>query len=407
MIETIPFTSRDALGRYYTESFISSLLVSQMDTSEAKHILDLGSGEGSLGVAASKRWNEAKIVSLDIEKRTQRSSPIDDNSIHYIGDALSFNLPEIIDMVEGSVDLAVSNPPYLRAAWRDEFSKVFDQIGIDRYTCISKNCYTEVVFLAQILRMLRSGGEAGVILPDGIFTAEKFSSLREYLLQEHMVKKVIQLPPNMFKRTEAQTHILIMNKSSASSVQYDLELASLDKSGQLTPSVVICAKDGVSRLDYAYHKGRTVTRSVGVRAKEMQNIATILRGKHSTVEIRNMAHSAIHTTDITQLGDRLVLSGDKSLITLERAGYLIAKPGDILIARVGRDFYKKVARVVSGYAVVSDCIFIIRCSVAIYTRAIETQLCSYEGQAFLSSVSYGVAARQISKRQLSEFPIYI
>lgn len=45
-----PFTSRDSLGRYYTENDISSLLVSLMDTAKATNILDLGCGLGSLSL---------------------------------------------------------------------------------------------------------------------------------------------------------------------------------------------------------------------------------------------------------------------------------------------------------------------------------------------------------------------
>lgn len=115
-------------------------------------------------------------------------------------------------MTEGSIDLAVCNPPYIKPDWRDEFQQVSEQIGICKYSSITKICSSEVLFLAQMIRMLKSGGEAGVILPDGIFTADKFSSFREFLLKEHCVKKIIQLPRNIFKRTEAQTHILIFNK---------------------------------------------------------------------------------------------------------------------------------------------------------------------------------------------------
>ncbi len=180
----VPFTSRDSLGRYYTENDISSLLVSLMDTAKATNILDLGCGLGSLSFAASQRWNDAKIFSLDIESRHQIINSESQNRHHVVGDALLFNLPSTLGMKEGSIDLAVCNPPYIKPDWRDEFQQVSEQIGICKYSSIAKICSSEVLFLAQMIRMLKNGGEAGVILPDGIFTAEKFSSFREFLLKE-------------------------------------------------------------------------------------------------------------------------------------------------------------------------------------------------------------------------------
>ncbi|AZO32547.1 hypothetical protein EJ071_38070 [Mesorhizobium sp. M1B.F.Ca.ET.045.04.1.1] len=49
---------RDPLGRYYTPG-ISQVFVSLLDRRHANSILDLGSGGGSLTVAAAQRWTDA------------------------------------------------------------------------------------------------------------------------------------------------------------------------------------------------------------------------------------------------------------------------------------------------------------------------------------------------------------
>lgn len=397
----VPFTSRDSLGRYYTENDISSLLVSLMDTAKATNILDLGCGLGSLSFAASQRWNDAKIFSLDIESRHQVINSENQNRHHVVGDALLFNLPSTLGMKEGSIDLAVCNPPYIKPDWRDEFQQVSEQIGICKYSSITKICSSEVLFLAQMIRMLKNGGEAGVILPDGIFTAEKFSSFREFLLKEHCVKKIIQLPRKIFKRTEAQTHILIFNKTSFERKSEEIELRTILETGKLSPAISISSDDGFHRLDYSYHsRMQRYKASSSSRSLELQAIAEIKRGKHSSVQVRDLECATVHTTDLSGVHSKYELLGGVELLSLDPAKFLVARPGDILIARVGRDFFKKIANVVSGYAVVSDCLFIIR-SDKKYSKKIFKHMSSKDGQLKVSELSYGVAAAQMSMKQLA------
>lgn len=396
-----PFTSRDSLGRYYTDSDISSLLVSLMDTAKAENILDLGCGLGSLSFAASLRWSDAKIFSLDIENRFQFINSEDKNRHHVVGDALQFDLPKTLGMKEGTIDLAVCNPPYIKPDWRDEFQQVAEQIGICKYSSITKMCSSEVLFLAQMIRMLKDGGEAGVILPDGIFTAEKFSSFRQYLLEAHCVKKIIQLPRKIFKRTEAQTHILIFNKSICGGVGEKIELRAVLGTGKLSNPVLISKDDGIHRLDYNYHS-RLQRNSKGLPqdCRELQETAVIKRGKHSSVQIKKLEYASVHTTNLSCIDASFKLEGGIELLDLDQSKFLVARPGDILIARVGRGFFKKIAYVVSGFSVVSDCLFVIRSDKKTAKRIFKF-ISSKQGQIEISELSYGVAAAQMSMKQLA------
>ncbi|KOY01764.1 N-6 DNA methylase [Pseudomonas nunensis] len=399
-----PFTSRDNLGRYYTENGISEFLVSQMDTAKAQNILDLGCGLGSLSFAASRRWNDAKIFSLDIEYRNSDLFKPRENQHHVVGDALQFDLPRALGMQEGSIDLAVCNPPYLKPDWRDEFQEVADQIGICKYSSIAKICSAEVIFLAQMLRMLKSGGEAGVILPDGIFTAEKFSGFREFLIKEHYVKKVIQLPRKIFRRTEAKTHILILNKATSQCGDNFIELSCVQDDGGLSPTIKILPVSGIERLDYSYHCRRLNQKNISLSSKKMMELAEVKRGKQSSAQVSLLSSATIHTTDIKGFNRELILLGDKSLLALESPKYLVAGPGDILMARVGRGFFTKIARVKAGYAVVSDCLFRVRAKNYRADKLFDF-LISDATQSNLSDLSYGVAAAQISMKQLADLDV--
>jgi type I restriction enzyme M protein len=70
----------------------------------------------------------------------------------------------------------------------------------------------------------------------------------------------------------------------------------------------------------------------------------------------------------------------------------MAKPGDILVGRVGRNFEEKVCMVKSGTIAVSDCIFILRVARE-YRDSVFEYLKSDLGRESLSFSSHGVGAK--------------
>ncbi|ENK1088616.1 MULTISPECIES: HsdM family class I SAM-dependent methyltransferase [Enterobacteriaceae] len=386
----IPFTQRDSLGRYYTKESISALLVSQMKAEKVNNIIDLASGEGSLTYAALDRWKNAEAYSLDIESRM--SKKVCDNLTHIVTDALVHSFPEMLARHQGNFDVAVCNPPFTLPKWRDDYSKIINEIGADKYISISKYVPAEIIFISQVIRFLKKGGEAGIILPDGIFTARKFIGLRRYLLNEHSITKVIELPRNIFKRTEAKTHILIFNKKIVP--HQKIQLHCITKDGELSPPVLIKKEDAIERMDYSYHYNKNEESStIGM----LKNIL-IFRGKFNSKEI---TEHIFHTTKFSG-NEKCIKFHCNSEEELQPSKLdVIAKPGDILIARVGREFYKKIVFVESGYSYISDCIFLIRASGEDKKKLFDF-LCSQEGQEELSRASSGVAAQHITMDALKK-----
>lgn len=386
----IPFTQRDSLGRYYTKESISALLVSQMKAEKVNNIIDLASGEGSLTYAALDRWKNAEAYSLDIESRM--SKKVCDNLTHIVTDALVHSFPEMLARHQGNFDVAVCNPPFTLPEWRDDYSKIISEIGADKYISISKYVPAEILFISQVIRFLKKGGEAGIILPDGIFTARKFIGLRRYLLNEHSITKVIELPRNIFKRTEAKTHILIFNKKIVP--HQKIQLHCITKGGELSSPVLIKKEDAIERMDYSYHYNKNEEFStIG-----MLNNILIFRGKFNS---RQITEHIFHTTKFSD-NEKSIKFHCNSVEELQPSKLdVIAKPGDILIARVGRKFYKKVVFVERGYSYISDCIFLIRASDE-DKRKLFNFLCSQEGQEELSRASSGVAAQHITMDALKK-----
>jgi type I restriction enzyme M protein len=77
---------------------------------------------------------------------------------------------------------------------------------------------TELLFLALILRLLKPGGRAAVIVPDGVLfgssTAHK--TLRKMLVEEQKLDAVISLPGGVFKPyAGVSTAILLFTKTNS------------------------------------------------------------------------------------------------------------------------------------------------------------------------------------------------
>lgn len=401
----IPFSSKDILGRYYTDSVVSKILVEQIEVEDVKNIIDLGSGTGSLSSAAAIRWHDAKIFSLDIEINSYNINFLEDNSgryKHVVSDALRNNLHSILGVEEKSVDVAICNPPYLRPKWNKNFKKIIENTGLEEYYSINKAYPSEILFLAQILKLLKEGGEAGIILPDGIFTSQRFESIRKFLVTELYIKKIIELPRKVFERTDAKTHILFFKNKKIKNEK--IELLELQENGNLSDSICISNDQAINRLDYSYYKVNDINREK-FKLNKIGDITKIKRGKLSSTQIKNEIMSKLHTTNLKKFQRNLVLNGKKDLLKMEGGNYVIARPGDILIARVGRDCYKKIAKIKSGYAVISDCIFIIRANEILYRNSIYNYFVSDQGQSVLNSISYGVSAMQISMKDLKNVSI--
>ena len=89
---------------------------------------------------------------------------------------------------------------------------------------------TELLFLALFLRLLKPGGRAAVIVPDGVLfgSSNAHKSLRKMLVEEQKLDAVISLPGGVFKPyAGVSTAILLFTKTNSGGTDqvwfYDVE----------------------------------------------------------------------------------------------------------------------------------------------------------------------------------------
>lgn len=390
----------DKLGRYYTSDVFSHLLISQFINDKPGNILDLGVGSGALIKAALNRWDNAEYFAVDVDKksilRIKSELPFV-KSFHF--NTLKAEVSEKLRIKIGEIDIAICNPPYLKVKNAISYNTLFE--GANLAECKKLRLLTsDVIFLAKNLQLLKGGGELGIILPDSLITGKEFIPLRNAILKEHNLKGIIELPEKIFQKTEALTHILLIEKTKAASKKSPLFLA--DKTGQIIDEIEV-DKDGLSeRMDFKYHSWRKKTKLIKQHKVLSDLKVEIKRGTFTHKELKKIGDNFIHTTEIKNANDKQAIRSSKKV----NHKYLLATRGDILLARVGRGCTGKLCMVSRGKAPVSDCVYRIRVSKK-YRMKVWKALISLEGQNWLKANCHGVCAKVISKKDLLKFPIYV
>jgi type I restriction enzyme M protein len=133
--------------------------------------------------------------------------------------------------------LVLANPPF--AGSLDYESTAKDLLEV------VKTKKTELLFVALFLRLLKPGGRAAVIVPDGVLfgSSKAHKDLRQILIEDQKLDAVIKLPSGVFRPyAGVSTAILIFTKTNSAGTDkvwfYDVEADGLsldDKRNALLP----------------------------------------------------------------------------------------------------------------------------------------------------------------------------
>jgi type I restriction enzyme M protein len=126
-------------------------------------------------------------------------------------DSLSKSIKEHYpEQEENFFDVVLANPPFKGSL--DETNTNPDVLGL------VKTKKTELLFVAHILRSLKLGGRAAVIVPDGVLfgSSKAHQQLRQELLDNNQLEGIVSLPSGVFKPyAGVSTAILIFTKGGS------------------------------------------------------------------------------------------------------------------------------------------------------------------------------------------------
>ena len=135
---------------------------------------------------------------------------------------------------EEKYTLVLANPPFAGSLDYENTAKDLLQIV--------KTKKTELLFLALFLRLLKPGGRAAVIVPDGVLfgSSKAHKELRRMLVEDQKLDAVVSLPGGVFKPyAGVSTAILLFTKTNSGGTDhvwfYDVEADGWSLDDKRTP----------------------------------------------------------------------------------------------------------------------------------------------------------------------------
>ncbi len=110
----------------------------------------------------------------------------------------------------GRYTLILANPPFAGSLDYESTSKDLQRVV--------KTKKTELLFVALFLRLLKTGGRAAVIVPDGVLfgSSTAHRTLRKTLVEDQKLDAVVKLPPGVFRPyAGVSTAILFFTKTDS------------------------------------------------------------------------------------------------------------------------------------------------------------------------------------------------
>ncbi|MGI5180573.1 type I restriction-modification system subunit M [Dactylosporangium sp. CA-152071] len=120
------------------------------------------------------------------------------------------SLAQSVSDEEEKYSVILANPPFKGSLDKDGVAEALTQSV--------KTTKTELLFLVLFLRLLRPGGRAAVIVPDGVLygATKAHREIRRMLVDDHRLDAVIKLPGGVFKPySGVSTAILFFTKTNS------------------------------------------------------------------------------------------------------------------------------------------------------------------------------------------------
>ena len=228
-------------GQFRTPRHIIQLMVEMMRPTPDDVICDPAAGTCGFLVAAGEylRANHPKLFSdakqrqhfhnnmfhgfdfdptmLRIGSMNMTLHGVDNPDISYRD-----SLAQEHDKDAGRYSLILANPPFAGSLDYEQTAKDLQQIV--------KTKKTELLFLALFLRLLKTGGRAAVVVPDGVLfgSSKAHQELRKLLVEKHKLEGVLKLPSGVFRPyAGVSTAILLFTKTGVGGTDhvwfYDLQ----------------------------------------------------------------------------------------------------------------------------------------------------------------------------------------
>lgn len=118
--------------------------------------------------------------------------------------------------IKEEFDLILTNPPYVTSGSSNLKDEINKDNELKQYYSINA-LGVEGLFMEWVVRSLKKGGKAFIVIPDGILNRINDKKMRQFILDECFIDAIISLPKKTFFTTIKKTYILAITKKRNSS----------------------------------------------------------------------------------------------------------------------------------------------------------------------------------------------
>lgn len=246
-------TFRGELGQFFTHRNIVEFMVRFAGVDESQVVYDPACGSGGFLIMCAKiirkqlqraqpvlsqqeiaqrlkKYSRRCLIGTEINERTARVARLNllvhglDYSNIFTVNALKIDQADDEGLralfSEGTVDVVFANPPFAGYEKDPTVLSGF-KLGQNSHGNVS-SITREVLFIERIIQVLRDGGIAGIVIPQGIFTNRNLARVRDYIRQHSQILAVIELPDWAFipSGTSVRGSLLFIRKLAQVPAEY-------------------------------------------------------------------------------------------------------------------------------------------------------------------------------------------
>lgn len=199
---------RESKGQFFTPSPVVDFIVKMINPQKNELGCDPASGTGGFMFAALEYIsNHQKIEANDV--KNVYFYDISKNLIKLIAMRMMFEFSNcntnlfvkdsISEEIEDKFDYVITNPPFGtqgKISTQSILSKY--ELGRDEGGFVLKSQVPDILFVEKVIKILKNGGRAAVVLPDGDFENPSLKYFRKFLTENVRIDAIVALPDGTF-----------------------------------------------------------------------------------------------------------------------------------------------------------------------------------------------------------------
>ncbi|MHA2246724.1 MAG: Eco57I restriction-modification methylase domain-containing protein [Candidatus Hodarchaeales archaeon] len=195
--------------------------ISEINTQKSPEI-SLKVGNALLGyVSAPRRWKKT-WSNYKLNNLFASDHNIEDRDVQKV--RLPFHWfqewPEVV--ANGGFDILIGNPPYGINFLREE-KLIFRNL----YQAVDPEIESYILFIERSIQLLREGGLLGLLIPSNLSSNYRYHKIRQYLLDNAKILRIINLDNKIFPGFHVETciltlqHLILQREQQNHKIQYE------------------------------------------------------------------------------------------------------------------------------------------------------------------------------------------